>query len=98
MTEKSLATGTITIRPDALRRDLETTEVKAGDMASGLWHNLAECRRTLYAVALCLPSFSDASDATLTTIAEVDEILINLKTRISLEEPAKTALQRHAKA
>jgi hypothetical protein len=97
MTSKNISTGQITVSPDALLPNLETTEIKAGENADPLWTALAEARRHLSTVALMLPFFSDASRMTLKTICEADEILINIKARISPEDPTTTSIQRDGK-
>lgn len=97
MTSKNLSTGEITVSPEALRPELETTEIKAGAYAECFWADLAEARRFLSRCALLVPFETDASRKTLATICEADEILINLKARISIDEPTTTAIERDGK-
>jgi hypothetical protein len=88
MTTRNPLTGEITINPDALRTDLETTPIKADKLAEPLFHEIDQAIQHLRAAAIpMLLAHTDATEKTYTTIAEAEEILINIKVRLDLNPP-----------
>ena len=94
MTNKDLNTGEVSIREDALRTDLETIAINAGDHAEDLAMKLVKARDAINSLTVPMVYFTNASENTLTSFAEADEILANILRRLSTDKCEQSAYER----